>query len=186
MKNLLLALLLIVPLQATALDSTQIQTLHNAIVAEPTLTTCLTAGDDGCVFNWLNGTSTFVVWRTSVSRDEYQTVTSAAATTFNWSGAGGYIARSQGERDAWNTMFGTSNASVDPSKANVRLAFADIFSGAGVGAVNNRTHLDAISKRFATNAEKVLATGIGTSGSPGNLTFVGNVPFSDVVLIVGR
>lgn len=177
---LILAITLSVNANA-ALTQEQKDSLKTAALAEPTISQCITDGNDTCVAEWFNTPSTFIVWRNSVTQVEYQ-ITEAFGTSFNWSGAGGFIARTQGERDAWRTMF--QSGSVDPSKANVITAFNDIFSGTGAGAVATRAHLLAVSKRAATNAEKALATGTGTSGSPGKLTWFGIITVNDVSSIL--
>lgn len=184
MKRLLFILLFGIASVANALTAEQNAALKTAVLAEPTIATCVSGGNDVCVAEWLNSTTLFVVWRTAVGQEEYQSETSASATQFDWAGTGGYIARSQGERDAWRTMF--SAGSVNPSRTNVRSAFSDIFSGTGAGAVNNRAHLLALSKRFANQAEKTLATGVGTDVSPGLLTFEGSIGVNDIHLIMGR
>lgn len=183
MKRLLL-LLCLLPGLAFALTTEQNAALKTAVLAEPSIAACVTEGNDGCVADWLNATSTFVVYRTRVTQEEYQTATSPTATQFDWAGTGGFISRSQGERDAWRTMF--ASGGVNPSNTNVRAAFSDIFNGTGAGAVNNRAHLLSLSKRFARNAEKVLATGTGTDASPATLTFEGKINSGEIYLIMGR
>lgn len=182
MKRILALCLL--PMSAMAFTAGELATLKAAVVAEPSVQPCLTEGNDGCIVDWLNSTSATIVWRTRVTQEEYQTAVSPTGSTFSWSGTGGFIARSQGERDAWRTMF--SPGSVNPSKANVRAAFDDIFSGTGAGAISNRSHLSAISKRNATKAEGLLSSGAGTDVSPSVLTFEGQINNDDVVKILGR
>jgi hypothetical protein len=118
----------------------------------------------------------FIVRRTSVSRHEILTGTSAVGTTFTWTGAA-YITRSQGERDAFREIFNSTGA-VNPGLPSIVAAFNDIFSGAG--GAPNRTHIDAMSKRSATRGEKIFATGVGTDASPATLTFEGNLVYQDV------
>ena len=108
------------------------------------------------------------VLRTSVTKHEMTdttgTHTDGSPTAFTWGGAsGGYINRSQGERDAWRELWNTS-LTVNPSLANVRTAFDDIFSGAGAGAVGNRNHIKAKIRRLATVIEKVFS--VATVGGP--------------------
>ena len=177
MKKFILLLLLTISFSVSALTTDQKVILKAAALAEPTIADCITGGNDVCVAEWFNESSTFIVWRNLVTQVEYQT-SEAAGTTFSWSGTGGFISRTQGERDAWRTMF--QSGSVDPSKANVIAAFNDIFSGNGAGAIATRLHLLTLSKRIATNAEKALATGTGSDASPGKLTFAGNVSVSDI------
>jgi len=121
----------------------------------------------------------FWVWRTSVSRDEYLGSTSVDATVFAWAGTG-WITRSQGERDAFNAMFDAAGT-VNPSRANVRQAFTDIFSGATAPAPANRTHLATTSRRKATRTEKLFATGTGSTASPGLLVVEGQIATGDLV-----
>lgn len=184
MKKYLIVVLLLPTLASAEFTQPQKDSLKAAIQAESSITSCYISGDHGCIASWLNSTSTFIVWRTSVSQAEYQTKVSSDGTVFNWSGTGGFIARSQGERDAWRTMFGAGN--VNPSLSNVIAAFNDIFSGTGAGAVANRAHLAAVSKRSATFAEKTLATGTGSSASPGLLTFEGLVNVNNIPEILGN
>lgn len=182
MKKVFFVVMLLAPLMAHAWTQPQLTALKNAAREEPSIQACITQGDDTCVATWFNSASTFVVWRTHVTQDEYQTAVDSAAGVFNWSGTGGFIARSQGERDAWRTMFAPGY--VNPALDNVRAAFADIFSGAGAGAVANRNHLAALSKRAASQAEKVLATGTGSDASPGTLTFEGTIDAALVAQIL--
>lgn len=103
------------------------------------------------------------VWRTSVSKHEVTDTTSihtdgTTVTAFSWGGAqGGYIARSQGERDAWRELFNTG-LEIKPYLANVRTAINDIFSGTGAAAVGNRNHLWGISQRKCTVGEKLFVS----------------------------
>ena len=105
------------------------------------------------------------VWRTSVTKGEFVNSVSVDGTTFNWTGTG-FITRSQGERDAWVNMFDNDGRAVNPSLANVRQAFTDIFSGGTAPAPANRTHLATVGRRKATVAENLFATGTGTTASP--------------------
>lgn len=127
-----------------------------------------------------NAAPEFWVWRTRVTKDEYVNAEGPDGTTFSWTGSG-FIGRSVGERDAWRELFSISGI-VNPSQPNVRQAFVDIFSGSTSPAPANRTHLAAVSRRKATRAEKLFATGVGTTASPGTLTFEGTLTYTDVLL----
>jgi hypothetical protein len=115
----------------------------------------------------------FWVWRTSVTKDELVGSVSVDGTTFSWTGTG-YITRSQGERDAFNTMFSSAGI-VNPSLSNVRQAWTDIFSGATAPAPANRTHLSTVSRRKAIRFERLYATGTGSTASPGTMVIEGQV-----------
>ncbi len=113
------------------------------------------------VANWYNLTTVpdFWVWKPAVSKGELVQTTGPEGTVFNWVG-NGFITRSAGEQTAWREIF-NGTGTCDPSLPNVRQAFADIFSGTG-NAAANRTHLLAVARKRATNAEKLFATGAGT------------------------
>lgn len=117
------------------------------------------------------------VWRTSVDKKEFTNQTSQDGTNFTWVG-NGFITRSVGEQTAWAELFNSTHQ-VDASRASVRQAFADIFSGTG-NAAANRTHMLATARRKATRIEKLLATGTGSTASPGVMGFEGAISYSDV------
>lgn len=180
MKKLFTLLVaLLVSVHAYALTPAQDATLKAAMLAAPELTIPLAAGDDYTVAQWCNTPSTVIVWRTLVTEAEYTDDVSAEATTWSWTT---YIGRSAAERDGWARMF--QNGDVNPSKANVRAGFADIFSGTGAAAVAQRSHLLAMSKRPALKCESILASGAGTNASPSLLSFEGIVELIDVSRIL--
>ncbi len=119
----------------------------------------------------------FWVWRTSVPKNELTNSTSTDGTSFVWAG-NGFITRANGEQTAWRELFNGTNQ-VNPSLANVRQAFSDIFSGTGNAALN-RAHLLAIARRKATRAEKLFASGAGSSAVPATMTIEGALSYQDV------
>lgn len=125
-----------------------------------------------------NASPDFWVWRTSVGKDELTNSTSVDGTTFNWTGTG-FITRNQGERDAWRELF-DRDGNCNPSLANVRQAFTDIFSGGTVPAPANRTHLATVSRRKATRFEKLFAAGTGSTASPAVMALEGALTVDDV------
>lgn len=128
----------------------------------------------------LDASPTFWVWRTGVSLKEIYETTTADATA--WSTTA-YIARSTAERDAWRDVFVLSGT-INFSLLNARQGLADIFSGApGAG---QRQHLLAIGRRPARRIEQLLATGTGSTASPGTLTFEGRLTGVDVAKAFGR
>ena len=118
----------------------------------------------------------FWVWRTAVTREDITDKASVDGTTWSWPS---FIARSGGEQAGWSEILagGTVNASLP----NVRQAFADIFSGGASSAPQQRAHLLAVARRLATRAEKLFATGTGSTGSPGTMTLEGNLSYQDVL-----
>lgn len=164
------------------LTPAQRTTLKNDIATDPVLSliphTSDGAFDVAAAYNALAAVD-FWVWRTSVAKSELVNATSADGTTFNWTGTG-FITRSQGERDAFQALF-DGGGSCNPSLAQVRQAFADIFSGNTAPAPANRTHLLAIARRKATRVEKLFATGTGSTGSPATMAVEGTLPFAEVL-----
>lgn len=120
----------------------------------------------------------FWVWRTSVTKNDLVQSVSVDGTTFTWVG-NGFITRSVGEQTAWRELF-NGDESVNPSLANVRQAFSDIFSGTG-NAAANRTHLLAIARRLTTRTERLFATGTGSTASPGTLVIEGVLDYTEFI-----
>ena len=65
------------------------------------------------------------VWKTRLMTQDVYSVTTPEATTWSWTT---YIQRSVAERDAWREM--SQPGFINPSLANVRKGWDDIFSGA--------------------------------------------------------
>lgn len=164
MRNLLAFILAIYALAAQALTQQETDTLKAAVLAEPSIQSCVASADDTCISDWLNSSTPFIVWRTSVSAQEYHDL------AIVWTTVDGMTAGKRAEWE-WLSRFGALN----PSKANIRAGFADAFSNNATTQANLLT----VSKRNATQAEKILATGTGTSGSPGTLTFEGTISPAD-------
>jgi hypothetical protein len=158
-------------LSAWALTQQEADTLKIAILAEPSVQTCVTNGDDVCVANWLNSSTPFIVWRTSVSAQEYHD------SAIVWTTVDGMTAGKRAEWE-WLSRFGILN----PSKSNIRAGFADAFSNNATAQAN----LLAVSKRNATQAERILATGTGMTANPGLLTFEGSIGVNDISFILRR
>lgn len=176
MKKLVAACLLLSSFSALSFTEPELAALKDAALAEPTIQSCITAGDDGCVANWFNAPSEFIVWKTSLRDTEIY-----ADPGFDFTLVDGLTV---GKRDEW-TNFLFKNGSCNPSKLNIRNGIADVWSGtAGKVAVQNA--ILALSKRPANNAERSLATGTGTTVSPGVMTFEGTVRVDEIHTILGR
>lgn len=161
------------------LTTQQRDIIKSYIEADPVLSVIQNTEDGSIdIANAINAVATpdFYVWKKSITRHEIIAETSLVDTTFTWAG-GGYITRSQGERDAFREMFNSTGA-VDPRKPSIINAFNDIFSGAG--GAPNRTHITAISKRKATIFEKLLATGTGSLVTPATLAVEGPIDYREI------
>lgn len=145
----------------------QLVALKAAIMAEadPEFVAHRTAGNTGAMADWFNRPSTYVVWRTAVPPEEYR-------EAIVWTEYDGLAA---GKRSAWEFLTGMGTLDVNASKANVRQGLAAWFSGTTL------SNMLVAAKRYATVGEKLFATGSGTTGSPGTLTFEGEVANADVV-----
>jgi hypothetical protein len=111
------------------------------------------------------------VWRTSVTRKEIQeTTTVPDNTTWSWTI---HMSQPTNERDTWRDMF--VDGPINPSNDNIRSGIAAIYPTGG-----QRTHLLRMGRREARRVEQLFATGTGSTGSPGKMSYEGTV---DVPLI---
>jgi len=162
------------------LTDSQVVTLRAAILAEAdaAFVEMRTNGATGAMAAWLNQDAPgFYVWKTRVTEQEITSLTSSDATVWSWPA---YIARTEAERNGWARMF-NGTYSINPSLAQVRTGIADIFSGSANNAPAQRAHLLAMGKRLATRAEKLFATGTGTSAVPATMGMEGQVGEYDVI-----
>lgn len=152
-----------------ALTLEQLQLIKSEINSDPTLSSKpLTPDGSFEIAVELNklAAPAFYVWKTDVPTKECK-------KAMVWTE---YIARSSGEREAWQFML--SNGTINAADVNVRQGIADIFSGPG--GAQTRTNLLAIGKRQATRCEKVLAGGTGSEASPATMSFEGLLSYQDV------
>jgi hypothetical protein len=113
-------------------------------------------------------------WRTNVSESDLVSKPGPDGTQWSWSA---YIARTQGERDAWERIF-NGTKSCNPSLSNVRSAFADIFSGSS--GAGQRAHLSASCRRLASRVEKLLGIGTGSTAVPGLMGYEGPITSDEI------
>ena len=149
----------------------QLATLKAAILAETdaTFVTHRTAGATGLMQQWFNAASTFVVWKARVTVAE----TGIAINSSELAGL------TTANTNRLSVLAAYSGGQFNPSIADVRSGFNDVFGGAG--GVNTRAALLALWKRFATRAEKLFATGTGSDAAPGLLVFEGSVSEYEIV-----
>lgn len=165
------------------LTAAQALALKNDINADPVLSALPNTADNAfaiaAAYN-ADSAPAFYVWKTRLLKHDVTDLTGPDGTTFDWAGPGGYIARSVAEKDAWRELWNSALA-CNPSLPNVRAAFADIFSGTGAGAVNNRAHINSLGRRVARRIEKLYATGTGSTATPATLTYEGTISYNDVL-----
>lgn len=149
------------------LTNAQLLTLKAAILNEtnPTFVGYRNANDRPSMATFFNQASSpaFTVWKTSVPIAQVGTAMNsnevAGLTTAN--------------TNRLQVMAAYSGGAFNPSIADVRAAFDNVFSGAG--GVNTRTALLVLWKRIATRFEKLYATGTGTDQSPALLVIEGSI-----------
>lgn len=177
LTTLLATLLCLLALAAPgwALTDQQLDKVKAEIVADPALAALMAQGAELELANQLNRPAVpdFVVWRTAVTINE---VGKAFVAT-------GLSAMTSLNNDRL-VSFALYNQSVDPSRADQRAFFDDVFSP--TSGASTRTALAALWKRVATRVEKVLATGTGTTASPATLGFEGTISPADVGLAIRR
>lgn len=149
------------------LTDAQLATLAAAIraSADPDVVAALAIRNDVGLADLYNRNSTFVVWRTAVEPAEYR-------EAIVWADCD---ALSAAKARSWEWITGQMSLPLDPSKANVRAGLADVWP---VGTT--RTQLLAVAKRYATQAERLYATGTGTTATPGLLGWEGQLGHWDV------
>lgn len=175
MNKLILALF-VIPSAVLAFDADQKIALKDAILGEPSIQTCVIQGQDGCVADWLNSPSAFVVWRTSVSKEEIY-----RSADWDWTRIDNLTT---GEARIWQEMFDNNAKSFNPSFAKVRAGIEEAWKGTAADETLKTNSIYPKCKRNATQAEAVFATGIGTSVSPGTTTWEGRVSETDVAQIL--
>lgn len=141
------------------LTSQQQQTLKSLAQADPTAAGYITTGDDAALAAWFNAATGYVVWRTSVKRDELQ------AEGFDWAQVDNLTT---GQARIWDWIFDSTN-SLNPSQAGVRNGIAECWKGTAA-KVAVATYVLGLCKRAANRAESALASGAGTSATPGTLS----------------
>lgn len=157
------------------LTAAQLATLKAAILAEtdPTFVTNRNAGATGAMADFYNANHpTFVVWKTSVPITQI-------GDKFNGAELGGLTTANQ-TRLQTIALFSTNG--VNPSLADRRAFFDDVFSGAG-GTIT-RASLLVLWKRLARRVERLFATGTGSDAVPGVLVFEGSISNDDIVMAI--
>lgn len=142
---------------------------HIRANTDPAVVAALGIRNDTEMARLYNLDSAFRVWRTSMTKADLR-------ASFIWSEVVTNLSATDWQ--AWAEM--TADGSVDPSDANIRAGFAEIFKGGQVA--NTRAALVAAAKRFASVYEGIFATGTGTESDPGELVVNGPVTIS----IIGK
>lgn len=147
------------------LTNAQLITLRAAAIADGAAAGYIATADDQALADWFNvDQATYIVWRTNLTPDQSRTAIVQGATQLD--------ALTTGKRDS---LFWLLSEPVRPTDASVRAAIDDLC---GTQATL-KSALQAALRRTATRAEKLLATGTGTTGSPATLTYEGVLSAAD-------
>jgi hypothetical protein len=152
-----------------------LQKLKTAILAETDaeFVAARDSGNNSQMLAWFNAAATpdFIVWQKRVLREELE-----EDDSFNWTVVDNLSTGSKYR--IWEWMFG-SKGYINPSKANIRAGIAACWVGnAQLLAV--QAMVLAKCKRAATRAEKLFATGTGSTGSPAVMGFEGALSIDDI------
>lgn len=148
------------------LTNTQAMTIKTAILADATQANNVTIQDYSAIADWLNTAGAFIVWRSSVPVTEYRDA--LAFTEVD--------ALTASKARIWEWLTGNMTLPLESGKIAVRQGIADCWASNST----TRTNLLTIAKRAATKAEQLLATGTGSSASPGTLTWEGQISVYDI------
>jgi len=177
-----------------AMTPAQKLVLSSAIAAEPTLADALMYGRDAEIAAWLNADrvspSTFYVYRTAVPvQDIFDAITWANFTPQDVPDSsviyGNRVGICRCKQENLQTMLLGAQGFLNPSKPNIRAGLQDALTAlpSGAGGANKNAGSVAVAAtlyRPATRAEALLATGTGTTASPGTMTFFGPVMLDEI------
>ena len=113
-------------------------------------------------------TPDFTVWKTFVDK-------SIVGETFD---GGEFSSLTTAESNRLIAFAAWNNDGVNPSDADVRFLFNDVFSAAG-GTIT-RPALEALWRRLALVIEQIFATGTGSDADPATLDYEGTISRHDV------
>ena len=161
------------------LTDAQMQTLAAAIKAstDPAVVAALAIRNDVALTDWANSPSTFVVWKTRATQDELMQLAG-----FDWVQIDNLTT---GQARIWEWLFANNERAIDPSKAQIRSGISECWKGTAAKVAVATAVLNGC-KRFATQCERLFATGTGTDATPGALVFDGSVGLTEVSISLNR
>lgn len=151
--------------------TTQQQATLKAFIAADPVMSLKPLNSDGAfdIATLLNALASpsFTVWKTSVA-------VASVGDAINGTELGNLTTANTSRLQVIQGFF--MQRGLNPSKADIRQMFDDIFSTGGV----TKASLLVLWKRFATVGEKVFATGTGSDAAPGTVVIDGNISAADV------
>lgn len=175
-----------------SLSTAQLTALKASILAsqDPLVQEANTGGNHTELARLYNLNSTFVIWRKDASKSRiFGSITWKNFTpTDTPDGTTLWTNRShacQGKQFTLQTLLISPGETLDMAATKIRDGVKDSLQKLPAGV--NGAELDAgwaatkdVSIRFATEAEKIFATGTGSEAIPGLLTFEGFVTIADI------
>lgn len=158
------------------LTEAQLTSLRAACLASPTAAAFFSQaeGSAAALKAHLNSASSFIVWRTRVTQDEIM------MNGFDWVQVDNL---SVGKARIWEWMFSNSEHAINPTKANVRAGIAECWKGTQA-MLNVQAAVLGHCRRAATVGERMLATGTGTTETPGLMAFEGEISDSEAARLI--
>lgn len=157
---------------AAALSDPQKSTLKAAALADQTAAGYITAGNDLALKDWFNANTTYVLWRTSLTRAEL-----FKDSAFDWTRVDNLTVGKARIAD-WQFSSGAINCAEPNIRAGIDATWVGTAADLAV-----RDSVYAKCKRSATKAESVLGIGSGTTASPSVPGWEGSISAQDVINI---
>ena len=150
-----------------SLSNDQIIALRAAVFNDSASAAFIVAGDAAGLRARLNSLSNpaYIVWRKEVSQDEIM------QNGFDWVRVDNL---SVGKARIWEWLFANEMRVINPSKLNVRSGIDEAWRGTQAD-LDVRAAIYVHCKRTATVAEKLMASGTGTTLVPASMSFEGEV-----------
>lgn len=173
------------------LTTEQLQTLKAGILADPTTSGYIAAGTPGYCVDYLNADSAFVVWSGSVNVQKIMdsivwanlTPVDSPDGTALWTNRN---LQCQSKQLNLQTIL-QGRTTLDGRNTNVRAGLQDALTGLPSGASGASisagwANVKLVLERFATRAEVLFSSGVGTSTTPGALSWEGKITLTDVTI----
>lgn len=142
---------------------------------QPTAINAVPISPDNClqIANWYAGEAdpAFIVWRSSVSRQEI------LQNGFDWTRLDNL---SVGKARVWQDIFAGEGGTMNPSKLNVRVGIESVWVGTAADlAVRAAVYVHC--KMNASHAQKLFATGTGSDATPATMAVEEPLTYLDVL-----
>ena len=161
-----------------SLTTQQQATLKAYVEADPVLSTYPHNTDGAYEIARLlqaNASPEFIVWRTSVTKDEIM------QNGFDWVRVDNL---SVGKARIWDWLFDNQGNVFNPSKVNVRAGVDECWKGTAADLLV-RDAVYVHCKRAANVLEKLFATGTGTTASPATMAVEGTIGYNELANAMG-